>query len=235
MFEAYITNLGKYNEGKLCGENLKFPTTTEEVKALLSRIGIDGVLYEEYFITNYESEIAGLSKFFGEYESIDELNYFATLLKDLNEYELENFIGAVEYSENIESAKDLINLTYNLDNYIIYPDVENEEDLGRFYVEQLSALEIPDDLEQYFDYEAYGRDINLNSNGIFSEKCEGYIECFNNGFTEHYSGKDDIPDEYKVFAYPDVEKISMQDKLQMYQQMTKPTFTVKLAQSREDR
>ena len=39
LFEAYITNLGKYNEGRLVGETLKFPATTEEVQALLKRIG----------------------------------------------------------------------------------------------------------------------------------------------------------------------------------------------------
>ena len=26
LFEAYVTNLGKYNEGELVGEYLKFPT-----------------------------------------------------------------------------------------------------------------------------------------------------------------------------------------------------------------
>ena len=36
LFEAYITNLGKYNEGRLVGETLKFPATTEEVQALLT-------------------------------------------------------------------------------------------------------------------------------------------------------------------------------------------------------
>ena len=53
LFEAYITNLGKYNEGELVGETLKFPTTTEEVQALLKRIGVDGVRYEEFFIVQY--------------------------------------------------------------------------------------------------------------------------------------------------------------------------------------
>ena len=52
LFEAYITNLGKYNEGRLVGETLKFPATTEEVQALLKRIGVDGVRYEEIFITH---------------------------------------------------------------------------------------------------------------------------------------------------------------------------------------
>lgn len=50
VFEAYITNLGKYAEGQLVGETLKFPTTTEEVQSLLKNIGVDGVRYEEFFI-----------------------------------------------------------------------------------------------------------------------------------------------------------------------------------------
>lgn len=31
LFEAYITNLGKYNEGELVGETLEFPTSPQEV------------------------------------------------------------------------------------------------------------------------------------------------------------------------------------------------------------
>lgn len=42
VFEAYITNLGKYAEGQLVGETLKFPATTEEVQSLLKNIGVDG-------------------------------------------------------------------------------------------------------------------------------------------------------------------------------------------------
>ena len=60
MLGAYVTNLGKYNEGILAFALLKFPTTTEEVQALLKRIGIDGVRYEEIFITDYETDIPGL-------------------------------------------------------------------------------------------------------------------------------------------------------------------------------
>lgn len=40
VLEAYVTNLGKYNEGSLVGEWLKFPTTPEEVQALLKNIGV---------------------------------------------------------------------------------------------------------------------------------------------------------------------------------------------------
>ena len=39
-FEAFITNLGKYNEGALVGEWVKFPTTAEELQKVFERIGI---------------------------------------------------------------------------------------------------------------------------------------------------------------------------------------------------
>ncbi len=34
LFEAYITNLGKYAEGELVGETLKFPTTAADAAIL---------------------------------------------------------------------------------------------------------------------------------------------------------------------------------------------------------
>ena len=72
---AFVTNLGKYNEGALVGEWLPLPTTTEKVQACLKRIGIDGVRYEEYFITDYETSIDGLYDHLPEYANLDELNY----------------------------------------------------------------------------------------------------------------------------------------------------------------
>ena len=57
---------GKYNEGELVGEPLKFPTTTEEVQALFKRIGVDRVRYEEFFITSYDGDVLGLYDYPGE-------------------------------------------------------------------------------------------------------------------------------------------------------------------------
>ena len=114
-FEAYVTNLGKYNEGRLVGESLKFPTTTEEVQALLKRIGIDGVRYEEIFITDYEVNISGLYDCLGEYESIDELNYLASLISEMDQSDREKFEAVIDSGEYSGSVKELINLTQNLD------------------------------------------------------------------------------------------------------------------------
>ena len=215
MIEAYITNLGKYNEGELCGEYLKLPATKEDVQSLLARIGVDGVLYEEIFITDYETDVGGLYDCLGEYESVDELNYLATLLSDMDEWDLEKFSAVLEYGEYTSSVKNLINLTQNLDGYGYLQGIEDEEDLGRFYSDELN---VPEHLVNYIDYEAYGRDISLNGGGIFTKG--GYIENYGDSFTEHYGGSDDIPDEYRIFAYPDPpEKMPMKEQLAMYGRM----------------
>ena len=167
-FEAYVTNLGKYNEGRLVGEFLKFPTTTEEVQALLKRIGIDGVRYEEIFITDYEVNISGLYDCLGEYESIDELNYLASLISEMDQSDREKFEAVIDSGEYSGSVKELINLTQNLDCFEFYAGVEDDETLGRIYVEDMEAIDVPEHLLNYFDYEAYGRDIRINDDGHYA-------------------------------------------------------------------
>lgn len=212
LFEAYITNLGKYNEGELVGEYLKFPTTPEEVQALLKRIGIDGVLYEEIFITDFDGDVLGLYDQLGEYENIDELNHLACLLSELDQSDLEKFEAVIDSGEYTSSVKDLINLTQNLDCFEFYRGVTDDETLGRIYVEDMEAIDVPEHLLNYFDYEAYGRDIRLNEDGHYAPG--GYV--LNNGsqFIEHYHGREDIPDEHKVFSMP---KLNIREQMAAYQ------------------
>ena len=94
-FEAYVTNLGKYNEGALVGEWVKFPTTEEELKAVFERIGIGkpdefGHVYEEWFITDYECPIYGIHDILGEYSSLDKLNYLAARIDEMDEHDRRN-------------------------------------------------------------------------------------------------------------------------------------------------
>ena len=211
LFEAYITNLGKYNEGELVGETLKFPTTTEEVQGLLKRIGVDGVRYEEFFITSFDGDVLGLYDYLSEYENLDELNHLACLLSELDQGDLEKFEAVIDSGEHTSSVADLINLAQNLDCYTFFPDIESDEDLGRYCMED---VDIPDALRDYFDYEAYGRDIRIEADGHFAPG--GYV--LNNGgkFIEHYHGIEDIPAEHKVFAFP---QLSVREQMAAYKEI----------------
>ena len=112
---------------------------------------------------------------------------------------MEKFEAVIDSGEHTSSVADLINLAQNLDCYEFYPGVEDDETLGRIYVEDMEAIDVPEHLLNYFDYEAYGRDIRLEEDGHFAPG--GYV--LNNGgqFIEHYHGIEDIPDEHKVFAF----------------------------------
>lgn len=214
LIEAYVTNLGKYNEGRLVGETLEFPATTEEVQALLKRIGIDGVRYEEIFITDFESDVLGLCDHLGEYENLDELNHLAHVLEDLASWELEKFEAVVDCGEYTGSVKDLINLANNLDCYEFYSGIDSEEALGRMYILECESLDVPEHLVDYIDYEAYGRDMRINDGGHFAPG--GYVLNNNNRFVELYSGLEDIPDEHRVFAYP---KLNIREQMAAYREV----------------
>lgn len=205
---VFVTNLGKYNEGCLVGEWLPLPTTTEQVQACLKRIGIDGIRYEEYFITDYEASVEGLYDRLPEYANLDELNYLASRLDEMKPHEIEKYEAAVEYGEHAGSLQDLINLTENLDCYDLYPDVQSEEDYGYYLIDECSALDIPEDIRNYFDYKAYGRDVMMDETGTITGK--GYLRETGDSFHEEYDGMD-IPEEYKVFAYPPRETVKSKE------------------------
>ena len=217
IFEAFIANLGKYNEGTLIGEWVKFPATPKEIQKAFEKIGIStndelGNVYEEWFITDYNCDVDGLTKNinFGEYENLDELNYLASKIGELNSYELEKFQAVLEVSDYTGSVKDIINLTGNLDKYDIYPDVKNCEDLGIYYVDELELVKVPDELRYYIDYESYGRDIALDENGQFTEN--GYVRDNGDSFEEYYDGTiESIPEEYRVMNFMEISEKGMEN------------------------
>ncbi len=206
-FAAFITNLGKYNEGELVGEWVKFPTTAEKLKEVFKRIGIGqkddfGQPYEEWFITDYDCYVDGLYSKLGEYENLDELNYLASKLDEMDQSDYAKFQAAMEIGDYTSSLQEIINLTENLDCYEIYPNIEDYDDLGRYYLEELEVSKVPAHLQNYIDYEAYGRDVALEENGTFTD--QGYVWDTREAFNEYYDGeRGSIPEEYRVMTFQD--------------------------------
>jgi antirestriction protein len=206
-FEAFITNLGKYNEGELVGEWVKFPTTPEQLQEVFQRIGIGqkddfGQPYEEWFITDYDCYVDGLYNKLGEYANLDELNYLASKIEDMDRWDFERFQAAMEVGDHSGSVQEIINLTENLDCYDVYPDIHDHDDLGQYYINELDAMQVPEHLIDYIDYEAYGRDVAINEGGEFTSF--GYVRDTGDRFVEFYDGeRGSIPEEYRVMTFQD--------------------------------
>ena len=166
MLRIYLTNLGKYNEGILQGEWLELPATDEEIESCKERIGINDH-YEEMFITDYESDVNGLKV--DEFDNLDELNELAEAIED-----------------NTELAEALIYFGYdtaqeirdNIDNVTYCTTTEGSETeefaIGYYYAKECGCLNIPEEIESYFDFDAYGRDIMLEGQFFVNENGDIY-------------------------------------------------------------
>lgn len=164
MFRIFFTNLGKYNEGYLVGKWVDLPCDNleEELKA----IGVGAVPYEEYFITDYESDF-GVS--IGEYDNIDELNELAEELEALDECEEEAVKAYIELESN--DIREAISAVKK-GRCAFYENT----DLDTLAIEEVEAWDLPDIALRYFDWEAYKRDMELNgytevNNGVLYRRC----------------------------------------------------------------
>lgn len=164
MINVFITNLGKYNEGYLVGEWIALPADKEAVQALFDRIGINEE-YEEYFITDYETD---LPMDIGEYENVFSLNDIAEELAELTDYELKKYKAILEAGFWREH-KDIID---HLDDYNLSEDITNCTEYAEMLIDDNSN--IPEDIKGYINYEAYGNDMSSCVDGAFTEY--GWIE-----------------------------------------------------------
>lgn len=158
----YLTNLGKYNEGELVGEWVELPATEEELEVVMERIGINEE-YEEYFITDYESDVPGVSV--GEYDNLDDLNEMAETLADLDDYDLEIIGAFLSEGYTLEEALD------GKDDVMVFSDCADMTDVAYAYIEETGMLDsVPDSIARYFDYEAFGRDMSFDGQFVFTDR-----------------------------------------------------------------
>lgn len=171
---VWVGNLGKYNKGELVGEWFSLPCDDfeEEWDELMKEIGIDGNRYEEVFCADWECQIPGLK--YSEYPDYEELNDIAEQWDAMRDYEQEAVSVRMELcGENFDMAM------MNADNVHIWYGCCNMTAVAEAYVEECGLLHgIPDHLQFYFDYEAYGRDMAIEGTFGYSESIGCMVEAY---------------------------------------------------------
>lgn len=199
MLKIALTNLGKYNEGELCFAWLELPCTFAEYVDALEEIGIDGVQYEEVFVSDYDTDIDGLAEHLSEYSDIELLNWLAGEINKLCSWEIKNFESLLEYGEHTDGILELLDLVeeaQRCDNAILLPDVDDDEALGRYWIDESGCYDLKSmgNLANYFDYESFGRDVRLEEGGVYTE--HGYISIHSSSWMDY--SKEDMPEEYRL-------------------------------------
>jgi len=200
IFKAFIVNSAEYDNGnkETSGAWLYFPTTKEEVSALFKEIGLpNSADSEQYFIDEYKCGNNDLEKFLSMDGDIDELNYLASRISELEDVEMTVFQAVIQTKE-CQSIKDAINLTYNTECFDIVSDMGSWENIGAYIAECHGlGLEVLGDLADFIDYATYGRVYANDNGGYFVD--DMYLEKNSAKETEKYNGNiENIPLEYLV-------------------------------------
>ncbi len=158
--QIYLTNLSQYNAGRLIGEWVELPCSTEELQDAMSRVLCQD---EEYFITDSE----GIPFEVGEYDDLYRLNEKLEQYEALDDHE--QLCVAFLLSESYD-------WDYSMGNHedvILYPN-ERLEDVAYSLVEEGCFGEVGAGLANYIDYAAIARDLSYDD---YVEREEG-VFCY---------------------------------------------------------
>jgi len=160
----YVNTWKRYNEGT---NGFYFDLGIEDNDDLEERL-VDafGDSDHEYFIQDYESIGFNVA----EQTDFMELN---EVLYELDEYNNDVFLAVCEF-EGLDSA--IEEAGSGFDSYRLYADVNDEEELGQYMVDEGLMGDIPKSIEMYLNYGAIGSDISMNTASEFTTY--GYIERY---------------------------------------------------------
>ena len=106
---------------------------------------------------------------------MEKINEFAERMEALSEQEQEWLKLIVEeYTDNLQEALDII----ESGNYIVWYNCNDMSDVAYNYMEETGMLKnVPSTIANYFDYEALGRDMDIE--GTYLEGDGYYLEIIN--------------------------------------------------------
>ena len=134
------------------------PISSEEVA---ERFGYDGEEIEVVF-----DSIEGLPDLNCERLTLDLANSIAENVEDVEEDLVLSFIES-----NSSDPKYLASAEF--DDCNLYPDISTDEELGEYLLDEVGLELSKQTLQNYFDYEGFGRDVRLEEGGSFVDK--GYF------------------------------------------------------------
>ncbi len=170
----WVGSMGAYNNGVLLGEWIDATEADTKVNELTTEWGKGNPEFgDEWFIADHEG--FGNAWPGGEWPDLDNLAKLAGALEEHGEA-FKAYLGNGHYSadRDLDKAIEKFEEAY-LGNY------ENVTEYAEGFLEDTGALaEIPDHLVNYFDFKAFGRDLELGGD-IFAVENESFgVYIFDN-------------------------------------------------------
>lgn len=195
QLEVLITN-GKQADRQ---EWLALPTDADKVRALFDRLGIEPVPYSQhpradYYVTAAKNlPFPELGNMITRWNTIDGLNWLASRLDVMEAADLATIRAQMSLWQGYDIAS-IIKLTYNTEFYVLVPNVHNEADLGRYYLNDSGMVEMPEEWKAGIDPARFGTHIMEQEKGCFTP--QGYLVLSGDKWKE--VDRTHIPEEYKA-------------------------------------
>lgn len=209
MLNIFVNNLGKYNEGEFVGDWLKLPKEVDEIEKFLKDVvGINDE-YEEFFITDYETD---LPYKISEYEDIYNLNLLALMSENVENMDA---INAYVESQSELTLEELVNLIEQQD-YIGYYEFSDksknlsaETKMGHEMADAFGLLKTLEDMkiDEFFDFERYGESwINNNDIVVLND---GYIDFGDCNIDLRKYTLDELKEQYDLKGVEEQKKLKI--------------------------
>ena len=208
MSEILSIRIMKRADEGLGGVWLPLPSTEEQLKAVLNEIGMKEAAQRDILISDYRTSLSVLDNtHFITSTNLNELNFLAARLAELDPIQLEKLEAVGESPYHLNSIAKMIDYTYNTDYYVLTPGVHNAEDLGRYCLSHADETEVPGDWQGGNDPAALGKHISETEKGVFTS--HGYLNLSGDEWKEQYRAGD-IPARYRIFNYLAAAEMSVE-------------------------
>lgn len=176
-----------YENQYYLGASVGLPATSDVIQDAMDRAGVspgDKYKFTELMWNQhcFEGDILkGVT--------IEEVNFLSWRLSQMDEHYGLMYEACLRNIKKELTIKDLINLTYALDNCHVGYHINTDEELGKFaaegdFIEEL--VNVPDEAWEFIDFKKLGERMRNEENGQFLEGC--YVVCNIDNMEEIYDG-----------------------------------------------
>ena len=200
-FEILIDSRRRFETGEPGGVWLPMPTTAEQLHDAMKSVGISADNPQDFFIHGFscpEDRHLALPYDMVCSAGIDELNFLAARIGELDPAELTKLNALSQAPHGLETIGQMIDFTYNVDFYV-HIEARTFSELGDYYLNKSGMVQMPEEWKAGIDPGEFGKNAAQKEQGEFSEY--GYIVASGDQWEPHFEGRD-VPEEYRIMSYP---------------------------------
>lgn len=160
------------NGGTGASDYLYFPTPDQQLARTLERAGATDAANSRMQITVDQLPKAVSEQIDLQQESLIELNEMCEVIDKLSPQECRKLNAAVAMAQP-RYASEISQIAANLEQFEFVPAVKTPEEYGKYMIQQSGRFEYGSNLEDFYDFQGYGRQKISAENGQFNEY--GYI------------------------------------------------------------